>query len=151
LREAQFCRRHLRLATAVATTRTGSGKPDGDWLEALPGFYFDLLLISLVSRAARASSIQFSSGSHSSAEVQSVHARKHSDFAEALISALVAMISSPVTLRWQYTLSGLRKAYVMPSVAMVMLNYRSASLYKIDHACRVGRLCLVITKRMSHA
>jgi len=43
LREAQFCRRHLRLAT----TGTGSGKPDGDWLEALPGFYFDLLLISL--------------------------------------------------------------------------------------------------------
>jgi hypothetical protein len=81
----------------VATTGTGSGKPDGDWSEALPGFYFDLLLISLVSRAARASSIQFSSGSHSSAEVQSVHARKHSDFAETLISALVAMISSPVT------------------------------------------------------
>jgi hypothetical protein len=108
LREAQFCRRHLRLPTAVATTGTGSGKPDGNWLEALPGFYFDLLFISLVSRAARASSIQFSSGSHSSAEVQSVHARKHSDFAEALISALVA-ISSPVTLRWRYTLSGLRK------------------------------------------
>jgi hypothetical protein len=99
--EAQFCRRHLRLATAVATTGTGSGKPDGDWLEALPGFYFDLLLISLVSRAARASSIQFSSGSHSSADVQSVHAWKHNDFAEALISAFVAMISSPVTLRWQ--------------------------------------------------
>ena len=39
-----------------------------------------------------------------------MHARKHSDFAEALISALVAMISSPVTLRWRYTLSGLRKA-----------------------------------------
>ena len=39
----------------------------------------------------------------------------------------------------------------MLSVAMVMLNYRSASLYKIDHACRVGRLCLVITKRMSYA
>jgi hypothetical protein len=61
------------------------------------------------------------------------------------------MISSPVTLRWQYTLSGLRKAQVMPSVARVMLNYRSASLYKIDHACRIGRLCFVITKRMSHA
>jgi len=86
---------------AVDTTGTGSGKPDGDWLEALPGFYFDLLLISLVSRAARASSIQFSSGSHSSADVQSVHAWKHNDFAEALISAFVAMISSPVTLRWQ--------------------------------------------------
>ena len=70
------------------------------WLEALPGFYFDLLLISLVSRAARASSIQFSSGSHSSAEVQSVHARKHSDLAEALISASVAMISSPVHTLW---------------------------------------------------
>jgi hypothetical protein len=39
----------------------------------------------------------------------------------------------------------------MPSVAMVMLNYRNASLYKIDHVCRVGQLCLVITKRMSHA
>jgi hypothetical protein len=39
---------------------------------------------------ARASLIQFSSGSHSSADLQSVHARKHSAFAVALILAFVA-------------------------------------------------------------
>ena len=42
------------------------------------------------SRMARASSIQFLSGSHSSADLQSVHARKHSAFAVALILAFVA-------------------------------------------------------------
>ena len=42
------------------------------------------------SRMARASLIQFSSGSHSSADLQSVHARKHSAFAAALILAFVA-------------------------------------------------------------
>src|SRR5208282_6455240 len=42
------------------------------------------------SRVTRASSIQFSSGSHSSADLQSVHAREHSAFAAALISAFVA-------------------------------------------------------------
>jgi len=42
------------------------------------------------SRMARASLIQFSSGSHSSADLQSVHARKHSAFAVALILAFVA-------------------------------------------------------------
>jgi hypothetical protein len=39
---------------------------------------------------ARASLIQFSSGSHSSSDLQSVHARKHSAFAVALILAFVA-------------------------------------------------------------
>ena len=42
------------------------------------------------SRMARASLIQFSSGSHSSSDLQSVHARKHSAFAVALILAFVA-------------------------------------------------------------
>jgi hypothetical protein len=42
------------------------------------------------SKMARASLIQFSSGSHSSADLQSVHARKHSAFAVALILAFVA-------------------------------------------------------------
>ena len=51
----------------------------------LPGFDFGLLLISSASRAARASSIQFLSGSHSSAGLQSVHARKHNAVAGALI------------------------------------------------------------------
>jgi hypothetical protein len=36
LREAQFCRRHLWLATAVATTGSGSGKPrDGSLSDQL--------------------------------------------------------------------------------------------------------------------
>jgi hypothetical protein len=48
------------------------------------------------SRMARASSIQFLSGSHSSADLQSVHARKHSALATALILAFVAKNPSSI-------------------------------------------------------
>ena len=48
------------------------------------------------SREARASFIQFSSGSHSSADLQSVHARKHSHLAVALNSAFVTMRSPSI-------------------------------------------------------
>jgi hypothetical protein len=51
------------------------------------------------SRMARASSIQFLSGSHSSADLQSVHARKHSALATALILAFVAKNPSSTALR----------------------------------------------------
>ena len=51
------------------------------------------------SRMARASSIQFLSGSHSSADLQSVHARKHSALATALILAFVAKYPSSTALR----------------------------------------------------
>jgi hypothetical protein len=51
------------------------------------------------SRMARASSIQFLSGSHSSADLQSVHARKHSALATALILAFVAKNPSSIALR----------------------------------------------------
>jgi hypothetical protein len=61
------------------------------------------------SRMARAFSIQFLSGSHSSADLQSVHARKHSALAMALILAFVAKYPSSIALRKR---SGTETAFV---------------------------------------
>src|SRR5208282_6157964 len=87
------------------------------------------------SRVTRASSIQFSSGSHSSADLQSVHAREHSAFAAALISAFVAKNPSSIALRRQ---DGRQLSWgsAMAGAATTMVGYQNASLYKIDHPCR---------------
>ena len=88
------------------------------------------------SRMARASSIQFLSGSHSSADLQSVHARKHSALAAALILAFVAKYLSSTALRKR---NRDRRSWSCDNrAATTMVGYQNASLYKIDHPCRVS-------------
>ena len=85
------------------------------------------------SRVARASFIQFLSGSHSSADLQSIHAWKHNALAVARTSSSVAMVPSYITLRRRRILMGSRSARVIAGAATTVLGYRHASLYRIDH------------------
>jgi len=66
-----------------------------------------------------------------------VHARKHSAFAAALISAFLAKNPSSIALRKQNR-HRLSWGCAMAGAATTMVGYQNASLYKIDHPCRVS-------------
>jgi hypothetical protein len=101
------------------------------------------------SSMARASSIQFLSGSHSSTDLQSVHARKHSALAVALLLAFVAKYPPPSRCA-----SGTETAVrgvVTTGAVTTMVGYQNASLYKSDHPCRVSLLANVSDRGWSYA
>jgi len=98
-----------RSSAARLHRRSGCYQPRPYWVSKATFWPSTNLRSPARSRVTRASSIQFSSGSHSSADLQSVHARKHSAFAAALISAFVA--KNPSSIAWRSrTDTGFRRA-----------------------------------------